>query len=106
MAGALTGVGKFILDLLLIPSIIFLILYALMKPIIWGVCIFIGLCLICMITIFIIKKLSKSSKEVVSMSIGTAVKQFVEEWYYSVDGFGYKITVVNGTIKGIQDMGR
>ncbi|HWS24668.1 MAG TPA: hypothetical protein VN226_09590, partial [Anaerolineales bacterium] len=55
--GAITGFGKFILDLLLIPSIIFLILYALMKPIIWGVCIFLGVCLICIITILIIKKL-------------------------------------------------
>jgi len=47
------------LNLLLIPSILFLILYAFMKPIMWGAATFIGLCLFSLFTLLIAKRVFK-----------------------------------------------
>ncbi len=50
-------IGKFMLNLLLIPSILSLIIYAFMKPIMWGAATFVGLCILSLFMFFIFKRI-------------------------------------------------
>jgi hypothetical protein len=50
-------IGKFLVNFLLIPVILSLILYALLKPILWGILTFLGLCFVSIVSIFIFKRL-------------------------------------------------
>jgi len=57
IGGFSSQIGKFLLNILLLPAILTMILYAFMKPIIIGMLIFISLCVLSMFSIYIFKKL-------------------------------------------------
>jgi len=56
-AGMSQALKKFLLNFLLIPTILSLMLYAFSKPILWGALTFLGLCMISILSFLIIKKL-------------------------------------------------